>query len=132
MDIRKRIRIGDLLIENKLISEAQLSIALEEQKKTRRKLGKTLIDLDFIQEYQLLRLLSQQLNIPHLDLRNTPIDPDIFQLLPEIHARRFRAIAIKKQDDKILVGMADPSDIYAFDEIEKVLKQSINIAAISE
>lgn len=83
MDIRKRIRIGDLLIENKLISEAQLSIALEEQKKTRRKLGKTLIDLDFIQEYQLLRLLSQQLNIPHLDLRNTAIDPDVFQLLPK-------------------------------------------------
>jgi len=132
MNIRKRIRIGDLLIENKLISEAQLSTALEEQKKTRRKLGKTLIDLDFIQESQLLRLLSQQLNIPYLDLRNTPIDPNVFPLLPEIHARRFRAIAIKEQNDKILVGMADPSDIYAYDELEKVLKRQIDIAAISE
>jgi len=132
MDIRKRIRIGDLLIENKLISEAQLSVALNEQKKTRRKLGKTLIDLDFIQEDQLLKLLSQQLNIPYLNLRNTAIDPNIFQLLPEIHARRFRAIAIKEQNNKVLVGMADPSDIYAFDEIEKVLKRPIDIAAISE
>jgi len=132
MDIRKRIRIGDLLIENKLISEAQLAIALEEQKKTRRKLGKTLIDLDFIKEPQLLQLLSQQLKIPYLNLRNTPIDPDIFQLLPEIHARRFRAIAIKEQNDRILVGMADPSDIYAYDELEKALKHPIDIAAISE
>jgi len=132
MNIRKRIRIGDLLIENKLISEAQLSIALSEQKKTRRKLGKTLIDLDFIQESQLLRLLSQQLNIPYLDLRKTAIDPNIFSLLPEIYARRFRAIAIKEQGDKILVGMADPSDIYSYDELEKVLKRSIDIAAISE
>ncbi len=132
MDIRKRIRIGDLLIENKLISEAQLSIALEEQKKTRRKLGKTLIDLDFIQESQLLRLLSKQLNIPYLDLRQTAIDPDVFKLLPEIHARRFRAIALQEQNGKILVGMADPSDIYAYDELEKVLKKPIDIAAISE
>jgi len=132
MDIRKRIRIGDLLVENKLISEAQLTTALAEQKKTRRKLGKTLIDLDFIQESQLLRLLSQQLNIPYLDLKTTPIVPDVFKLLPEIHARRFRAIAIKEQDDKVLVGMADPSDIYAYDEIEKVLKRPITIAAISE
>jgi len=132
MNIRKRIRIGDLLIENKLISEAQLSTALDEQKKTRRKLGKTLIDLDFIQESQLLTLLSQQLNIPYLDLRKTAIDPNIFQLLPEIHARRFRAIAIKEHNNKVLVGMADPSDIYAFDELEKVLKRPIEIAAISE
>jgi len=132
MDIRKRIRIGDLLVENKLISEAQLAVALEEQKKTRRKLGKTLIDLDFIKEPQLLKLLSQQLKIPYLNLRETPIDPDIFQLLPEIHARRFRAIAIKEQNDRVLVGMADPSDIYAYDELEKALKRPIDIAAISE
>jgi len=132
MEIRKRIRIGDLLIENKLISEAQLATALEEQKKTRRKLGKTLIDLGFIQESQLLHLLSQQLKIPYLDLHQTPIDPTIFKLLPEIHARRFRAIALKEENGKILVGMADPTDIYAYDELQKALPRPINIAAISE
>ena len=50
MDIKKRIRIGDLLIENKLISEQQLEVALAEQKKTRRKLGKTLVDLGYVEE----------------------------------------------------------------------------------
>ncbi len=129
---RKRIRIGDLLIEHGLITPEQLEIALEEQKKTRRKLGKTLIDLGFIQESQLLRLLSKQLDIPYLDLSQTPVDPAVFQLLPEVYARRFRAIAIKAQNDKILVGMTDPSDIYAFDEIQRILKRPINIAAISE
>jgi len=132
MEITKRIRIGDLLIENKLISEAQLATALEEQKKTRRKLGKTLIDLGFIEESQLLRLLSQQLKIPYLNLHQTPIDPNIFKLLPEIHARRFRAIALKEENGKILVGMADPTDIYAYDELQKVLHRPIDIAAISE
>jgi len=132
MDIRKRIRIGDLLIENKLISEAQLESALQEQKKTRRKLGKTLIDLGFIEETQLLRLLSQQLKIPYLDLNQTPIDIKVFPLLPEIQARRFRAIAIKEHNEKILIGMADPTDIYAYDELQKIIKQPIEIAAISE
>ncbi len=132
MEIKKRIRIGDLLIENKLISESQLSTALDDQKKTRRKLGRTLIDLGYIEESQLLRLLSQQLKIPYLDLRQHPIDPKIFPLLSEIYARRFRAIALSEDNGTILIGMADPTDIYAYDELQKVLKSPINIAAISE
>jgi MSHA biogenesis protein MshE len=132
MDLRKRIRIGDLLIENKVISEAQLNTALAEQKKTRRKLGKTLIDLGYIEESQLLTLLSQQLKIPYIELQQYPIDREILKLLPEIYARRFRAIALKEENDKILVGMTDPTDIYAYDELIKVLKRPINLVAISE
>lgn len=132
MDLRKRIRIGDLLVENKVISETQLNTALAEQKKTRRKLGKTLIDLGYIKESQLLTLLSQQLKIPYLELQKYPIDHEILKQLPEIHARRFRAVALKKENDKILVGMTDPTDIYAYDEITKVLKHPIDLAAISE
>jgi MSHA biogenesis protein MshE len=132
MDLRKRIRIGDLLVENKIISETQLQAALDEQKKTRRKLGKTLIDLGYIQEVQLLTLLSQQLKIPYVELRNYPIDREVTRKLPEILARRFRAIALREQNGKIIVGMADPTDIYAYDEIQKVLKTSIDVAAISE
>jgi len=132
MDITKRIRIGDLLIEKKLISEVQLNTALQEQKKTRRKLGKTLIDLGFIEEEKLLRLLSRQLKIAYLDLTQTPIDPKVFSLLPEIHARRFRALALREENNKILVGMADPSDIFAYDELQKVLQRPIDVAAISE
>ena len=132
MDLRKRIRIGDLLIENKVISEAQLNAALAEQKKTRRKLGKTLLDLGYIQESQLLTLLSQQLKISYLELQHYPVDHEVLKLLPEIYARRFRAIALKKDNGKILVGMTDPTDIYAYDELTKVLKHPIDLAAISE
>lgn len=132
MDLRKRIRIGDLLIENKVISETQLNAALAEQKKTRRKLGKTLIDLGYIKESQLLTLLSQQLKIPYLELQHYPIDHEVLKQLPEIHARRFRAVALKEENGKILVGMADPTDIYAYDELQKVLKHPVDLAAISE
>ena len=132
MDIKKRIRLGDLLVENKLISEAQLTNALNEQKKTRRKLGKTLIDLGYIEESVLLQLLSQQLNIPYLDLHHYPIDEQVFKLIPEMLARRFRAIALTEENGKILVGMTDPSDIFAYDELQKTLKRPIDVAAISE
>jgi MSHA biogenesis protein MshE len=132
MDIKKRIRIGDLLIENKLISEQQLEVALAEQKKTRRKLGKTLVDLGYIEESALLQLISEQLGIAYISLKQYPINQDILRKLPEIHARRFRAIALAEEDGKILVGMADPSDIFAYDEIHKVLNHPIEVAAISE
>ncbi|HHA18995.1 MAG TPA: MSHA biogenesis protein MshE, partial [Methylophaga sp.] len=132
MDKRKRIRIGDLLIEHKFISETQLENALAEQKKTRRKLGKTLIDLGYIEEYQLLELLSKQLGITYSDLRLFDIDLDVLHRLPEIFARRFRAIALKEENGNVVIGMADPTDIYAYDEIQKVLKQPLQIVAISE
>ncbi|MBT3506198.1 MAG: MSHA biogenesis protein MshE, partial [Piscirickettsiaceae bacterium] len=73
MDIKKRIRIGNLLIENKLISEQQLEVALAEQKKTRRKLGKTLVDLGYIEETMLLKLISEQLGIEYISLKQYPI-----------------------------------------------------------
>lgn len=132
MDIKKRIRIGELLIEQKLISEQQLEVALAEQKKTRRKIGKTLIDLGYIDESALLQLVSEQLGIAYISLKQYPIDQAVLRKLPEIHARRFRAIALAEEDGSILVGMADPSDIFAYDEINKALKQPISVAAISE
>jgi MSHA biogenesis protein MshE len=132
MDIKKRVRIGDLLIENKLISQQQLELALAEQKKTRRKLGKTLVDLGYIEEVILLELVSKQLGITYLSLKQYPINQEILHKLPEIQARRFRAIALAEENGKILVGMADPNDIFAYDELQKALKQSIEVAAISE
>ena len=62
---RKRVRIGDLLVEQKIISEAQLQAALAEQKKSGRKLGRVLIENGFVDEDKLLRLLSEQLDIPY-------------------------------------------------------------------
>jgi MSHA biogenesis protein MshE len=72
---RKRVRIGDLLVEQKIISEAQLQAALAEQKKSGRKLGRVLIENGFVDEDRLLRLLSEQLDIPYVDLSRFELDP---------------------------------------------------------
>lgn len=132
MSQRKKIRLGDLLIEHKVISEAQLGIALAEQKKTGRKLGHTLIENGFIDEEGLLQFLSQQLDLPFIDLVQYQFKPDTIRLLPEIHARRFRAIALEETPTDLLVGMADPTNILAFDELSRMLNRPLRLAVVRE
>ncbi|MGB5651547.1 MAG: hypothetical protein WBM59_15840, partial [Sedimenticolaceae bacterium] len=80
---RRKIRIGDMLVSNGVISEVQLMTALSEQKKTGQKLGNTLVDLGFIDEKRLLQFLSQQLQIPLIDVAGMRVDNEVVRLLPE-------------------------------------------------
>ena len=128
----KKIRLGDLLVQHKIITEQQLDFALQEQKLGGTKLGKTLIKLGFVEEDKLLELLSEQLGIPFLRLKEFHFEPEITQRLPETTARRYRAIALKETGGELLVGMADPSDIFAYDDIVRVLGQNIQLAVVRE
>lgn len=131
-EINKKIRIGDLLIQNNIITEEQLMTALAEQKKTGRKLGRALIELGFVEEDKLLNLLSQQLSVPFVQLRHYQFDPELIKKLPEAQARRFRAIVLDEQQGELLIGMADPMDLMAYDEIARIVNQAINVAVIRE
>ncbi len=128
----KKVRIGDLLVQNKIISENQLMEALKQQKSTGRKLGRMLIDLGFVQEKQLLDLLSEQLGIPFIEIEGLEVDSNLISLIPETMARRFRVMVLRRDLNGLLVGMADPTDIFAYDEVSRVLRQSFNIAVIRE
>ncbi|HYW02945.1 MAG TPA: GspE/PulE family protein, partial [Gammaproteobacteria bacterium] len=130
--VRQKIRIGDLLVSNKVISEQQLQDALAEQKKTGRKLGRVLIELGFISEDQLLDFLSRQLAIPVVDLRHYKFSPDVVRKLPETYARRYRAIVLADTDNGMLVGMVDPTDIFGYDELSRILKRPIKQALVRE
>jgi MSHA biogenesis protein MshE len=129
---RKRIRLGDLLVAQNLITHAQLQLALLDQKKSGRKLGRILIDSGYVDEDSLLLLLSQQLNIDYVDLSRFEFSPELVQRLPEIHARRHRALVLKQTPKGLLVGMADPTDIFAFDELARVLKAPLQVACVKE
>jgi len=129
---RKRVRIGDLLVEHKMISEAQLTEALAEQKKSGRKLGRVLVESGYVDEDKLLVLLSEQLDIPYVDLSRFELDSELVARLPETHARRYRALVLKATPTGLLVGMGDPTDIFAFDELVRILKTSIQIACVKE
>lgn len=128
----RKIRLGDLLIEHKVISQEQLASALTDQKKSGRKLGRVLIDNGYISEDQLLNFLSRQLNIPYIDLKRYHFKPEVVRLIPESHARRFRVMALEESADGLMVGMADPTDIFAYDELSRILRRPLQLAVIKE
>lgn len=132
MNVRKKIRLGDLLVEHELITQAQLEEALADQKKTGRKLGRVLIENEYIKEDDMLQILSQQLKIPFVDLLHFKFNPEVIKLIPEIQARRFRAVALSKDEQGIMVGLADPTNIFAFDELSNMLQQPIRLAVVRE
>jgi len=127
------MRLGDLLVDKHIITNEQLMQALSSQKQTGRKLGDTLIELKCLSERQLLEFLAQQLDIPFIDISQTKISPDVASLLPEVHARRLRAIIIKDRGESILLGMSDPADLSGLDQLERMLApKKIELAVVME
>lgn len=129
---QKRIRIGDLLVEKNMISETQLQHALQEQKLTGRKLGATLVELGYVEENALLNLLSAQLHIPFVELKQFRFDRSLVQRLPETSARRYRVMLLREDVDGLLLGMADPTDIFCLDELQRLLQKNIKPAVVRE
>jgi len=132
MDPRKKIRIGDLLVQNRIITHEQLMSALAEQKKSGRKLGRTLIDLNFIGETDLLNFLSRQLQIPFIDLTQYQRNDEVINQLPETLARRFRVILLEDNEHDVLLAMADPTDLMGVDELTRIINKRIRQAVVRE
>ncbi len=132
MNVKKKIRLGDLLVEGRKISEAQLEEALSEQKRSGRKLGQVLVDSGMIGEEAILQTLSEQLKLPFVDLLHYKFNPEIVRLIPETYARRFRAIALVRDDKSVLVGMSDPTNIFAYDELSRILDRPLRLAVVKE
>ena len=132
MNPRKKIRLGDLMVEHKLISKTQLDEALADQKKSGRKLGRILVENGYVDEEQMFQVLSDQLKIPFVDLLRYNFNPDVIRLIPEIQSRRFRAVALSSSDDGVLVGMVDPTNIFAYDELTRILKRPVKLAIVRE
>lgn len=130
--LRKKIRIGDLLVEGGVISNDQLMDALKQQKSTGQKLGTTLVNLGYVGEEQLLRFLAQQLQIDYIDLPNFKINEQAVQNLSEIQSRRFRTLVIDEKSDGFLIVMADPTDLNRYDQIQNILKKPTKVAVAKE
>jgi MSHA biogenesis protein MshE len=129
---RRRVRVGELLLENRLITEDQLKNALAEQKRTGRKLGRVLTELGYITEQAFYEALARHLQIPFVDVRHLQLVAATVRMLPEVHARRFRALVLQADAKGLLVGMADPTDLFAYDELAARLKQPLRIALVKD
>lgn len=134
MDVSKapKVRIGDLLVSKGLIVDEQLKQALNEQKRTGKKIGKVVIDLGFVTEAQMLQTMANHFGYPFVDLARFRLNNELIKVLPETYARRFRAILLAEQPDGILVGMLDPLDLIAIDELQRILKRPVHPAFVKE
>jgi MSHA biogenesis protein MshE len=120
------------MVAQKVITPGQLSQALEQQKRTGRRLGRILVETGMCSEEQIAQAVARQLGIPHVNLKFHNLDNQLVRRLAESLARRFRAVLLEDRRSSYLVGMADPSDLFAHDELQRALKRPVETAAVSE
>ena len=129
---QERIRLGDLMLQQQLISREQLSEALEKQRQSGRKLGRVLAENGFATDEEVSAAIAHQMQIPLVDLDQVHADPELVRLLPERLARRFRAALVETRPDAFLVAMADPTDLFAYHEIRDDLGWNVEVAVANE
>ncbi len=111
------LKLGELLLKAGLITPAQLEKALEEQRTRGGRLGEVLQKLGYVSEEDIIECLSHQYGVPSINLRNFEIDAAVAKLIPEDQARKHNIIAILKTGQTLTVAMADPTNIFAVDDI---------------
>ncbi|HYL50846.1 MAG TPA: ATPase, T2SS/T4P/T4SS family, partial [Acidimicrobiia bacterium] len=109
--------LGALLIDEGLLTEAQLDAALSEQSRSGKPLGRLLIEQGTISETELVRTLARQVGLEFVDLEDWTIDGSVASVVSESLARRYQAIPIGWDEGKLVVAMADPSNVFAVDDI---------------
>jgi MSHA biogenesis protein MshE len=128
----EKIRLGEILVQQNLLTEEQLKFCLGEHKRSGRRLGQVFVENGFVTEEGICHALARQLNIPYINLNSYNVSPGTTQQLGEIRARRYRALVLEDRGTSCLVGMADPTDLFIYDEITRLLKKNVDVAVVGE
>jgi type IV pilus assembly protein PilB len=110
-------RLGDILVENSLITENQLEESLRIQMEEKKRLGEVLISKGYVSEVDMLNVLEKQLEIKYVKINDIEVDVEIPNLISEKIARRYELIPIYMNGDKLVVAMADPINFFAREDI---------------
>ncbi|MEH7332704.1 ATPase, T2SS/T4P/T4SS family [Neobacillus drentensis] len=111
-----RTRLGDLLLEEGIITVEQLESALDE-KGSNQKLGEVLLQKGYITDQQLAEVLERQLGIPHVNLFQYPFDTNLFSIISKDTAKRNLIVPLKKEGNKLFVAMVNPMDFIIIDDL---------------
>ena len=120
--------LGEMLVEEKLITAEQLENALDQQQRQGGKLSEILVNQGLIKTEELATVLSVQLNMPLIDLTRHVVQPNALQLIPEDMARKHTLIPLDVVGDSLLVVMADPEDIRTIEDIKAQAKMRVEVA----
>ena len=125
-------RLGELLVRENLISPLQLQKAMETQRASGGRLGHQLTKLGYIEENELTSFLSKQYSVPSINLRDFEIDGEVLKLVPKEVVVRHQVLPINKSGNTLIVAMADPSNIYAIDDIKFITNFNMDVVVASE
>ena len=120
----EKIRLGDMPIQQGLLSSEQLRLALEEKKLSGRKLGRIVVDSGIVSEETIAQALAGQLRLRYVDLKHFNPRPEFIQLLSAAQARRFRAVMLDEIDGQLHVGFVAPTDLLSYDGVFGELSQT--------
>jgi type IV pilus assembly protein PilB len=113
-------QLGDILLEDGLVTEQQLFDAHEEHQRLGRALGRVLVDRGVLTESQLVAALAQQIGMRFVDLSEFPVDGAALSSVSPVVCRRYNALPIGYDDGKLLVAMSDPANVFALDDIRSI------------
>src|SRR3954468_10998730 len=116
----ERQQLGALLVQGGLLTKEALDAALLEQASSGKSLGRILIDNNLVTEADLVATLAAQIGLEYVDLAEATIDPAATTLITPALARRYQALPIGWDDSKLVVAMADPSNVFAIDDIRTI------------
>lgn len=131
MRITKK-RLGDILLEHNLITPEQLQKALEEQKATGSRLGEVLVRLKFVSEIDIAKILSKQLEIPLVDLRDQYIDEEICNIIPAGFADNNKVLPLRTEGKELVVAVSDPLNVLILDDLRVITNYKIRPVIATE
>ncbi len=126
------VRIGELLLKEKMITPEQLQQALGQQKSGGGKLGYNLVKMGFVKDEQITSLLSKQYGVPAINLAQFKIDPTIVKLVPTETARKYQIIPLSRSGSTLTIAMTDPTNVFAMDDIKFMTGYTVEPVVASE
>lgn len=133
--LRKKIRIGDMLVDAGVITQDDLQRGLELQKTSGRKLGETLVEEGIVDDEVLARLLAEQLGMEMVDIQSISIPEEVLNLVPQhmLRSKKMIPYAIDPNNmNVLLVAMADPMDFSAMDDISIITNLQVEPAIATQ
>src|ERR1700740_1329402 len=126
------VRIGELLLKEKLITPEQLQQALGQQKSNGGKLGYNLVKMGFVKDEQITALLSKQYGVPAINLASFKIDLTIIKLVPTETARKYQIVPPSRPGSTLTIAMTDPTNVFAMDDIKFMTGYTVEPVVASE
>ncbi|HEX8153965.1 MAG TPA: hypothetical protein VF698_12600 [Thermoanaerobaculia bacterium] len=120
-----RQNLGDMLLAANLIDEVQMQVALAEQRRTGKRFGSTLVDLQFIDENVLAAFLAKQIDVPCISLLHIDVPKKVLRKMNRALAIECKALPVRIEDDKLEVAMIDPTDVDMLIRLEKAIGMTV-------